>query len=200
MKLKLLFSAFCLLIVTTFTYSQKLKLGVTASPTVSFVASDNDDVKADGSKIGLVYGLMADYRFSENEQYNFFTGFVVHHTAAKFVSATDYYDVSATLLEIPAAFKLQTNSVNQKIYYGQFGFNLGVPISSKVNEGPDENVEFKGLYAAINFGAGVQFELSDNGVSLNFGLYYNNGFTNVFEIEGEKFRLKHLGLRVGAYF
>lgn len=200
MKNQLLITLLFCVVLAGAMEAQQLRLGVTASPTFSFVASDNDDVEADGSKIGINYGLVADYQFSSNDRYNLSTGFTVHHTGAKFVSATEYYDVAATLLEIPAVFKLQTNLVNQRSFYGQFGFNFGIPISSKVKEGTDTNVSFKGLKTAINMGLGVQFDLSENGVVLNTGLYFDNGFTNVFEIEGEKFRLKHLGLRLGVYF
>ena len=181
-------------------FGQRLELGVTVSPTFSFVASDNDDVEADGSKIGIVYGLMADYQFSQNERYKLFTGFNIHHTGAKFASDTENYEVAATLLEIPAVFKLETNIVDQRSFYGQFGFNFGIPLSSKVKEGIDTNVQFKGLLVAVKIGGGVQFELAENGIALNTGIYFDNGFTNLFEIEGEKFRLKHLGLRLGVYF
>ena len=193
--LALLFVCFALL-----GFSQNFKLGVTASPTIGFVSSDNDDVEADGSQIGILYGLMADYRFSSNERYHISTGFVIHHTGGEFASATERYEVAASLIEVPFMFKLVSDEVNLKSFYGQFGVNMGVPVSSKVQSGTDENVEFKGLLAAINIGVGMHYELVDNGVTLNAGLFYDNGFTNVFEIEGEKFRLKHLGLRIGVYF
>ncbi len=192
------------LVLTIFTIAslqaQDFKLGVTATPTISFVASDNNDVESDGNSIGLVYGLMADYNISQNERYSLFTGFNIHHTSAKFISRSDAYKVAATFIQVPAVFKLHTNPVNLKSFYAQFGFNLGLPISNKVKEGPEEQVNVAGLLLAINMGAGMHYELTKNGVTLNLGIYFNNGFTNVYEIEGEDFRLKHLGFRLGAYF
>jgi hypothetical protein len=180
--------------------AQKLKLGVTSSPTISFVASDNNDVEGDGSAVGILYGLMADYQFSDNERYTLFTGFNIHHTAALFISRTAKYKVLTSLVEVPAIFKLQSNLVNQKNFYGQFGLNFGLPISSKVKKGPDEDARAKGAQLAINIGTGMHFELDEKGVSINVGVFFNNGFTNVLEVEGEKFRLKHLGFRFGIYF
>ena len=75
-----------------------------------------------------------------------------------------------------------------------------MPISNKVKEGTEANVDVGGLLLAINIGAGTHIELQDDGVALNLGVFFDNGFTNVFEIEGEKFRIKHLGFRAGIYF
>ncbi len=189
------------LIIISFTsFAQKLKLGVTISPTFSFVASDNDDVIANGSAIGILYGLMADYQFSDNERYALFTGLNIHHTAAKFKSLNSTYKVAASIVEVPAIFKLNSNSVNSKNYYGQFGFNFGIPISDKVKEGFDEMAEVTGVLLTVNIGGGLHFDLADDGVQLNVGIYFDNGFTTLFKVEGEKFRLKHLGLRAGLYF
>ncbi len=181
-------------------FGQKLKLGVTISPTMSFVSSDNEDVSADGSGIGLLYGLMADYQFSDNERYALFTGFNVHHTSGKFKSATNTYSVAASIIEIPAIFKLSSDFVNSKNFYGQFGLNFGLPISDKVKEGPDDLAEVTGILLAVNIGAGMHFDLSQNGARINAGIFFDNGFTNVYKVEGEKFRLKHLGFRAGVYF
>jgi len=183
-----------------FAVAQKLKLGVTVTPTASILSTSDELVQSDGGSLGIVYGLMADYQFSENERYALFTGFTVHHTAGKFKSALEQYKVAVTILEIPAIFKLNTNQVNLKSYYGQFGFNFGVPISHKTKEGPEDNVNVVGVLAAINIGAGMHYELVENGVMLNLGLYFDNGFTSIYKIEGQQFRLKHIGLRAGVYF
>lgn len=180
--------------------AQELTLGVTVTPTLSFTASDNQDVESDGSKLGILYGLMADFQFSDNENYSVFTGFNIHHTGAKFISRDASYNVAATFIQFPAIFKLQTNVVNNRNFYGQFGFNLGLPISNKVKEGLEANVDVGGIFLAVNIGAGTHIELQDDGVALNLGIFFDNGFTNIFEIEGEKFRIKHLGFRAGIYF
>ena len=194
----------CLIVLTMLSASwcsaQKLKLGVTASPTFSFVASDNEDVSSDGNSIGILYGLMADYQFSDNEKYALFTGFNIHHTNGKFSSATENYSVAVSLIEIPAIFKLSTDQVNLINYYGQFGLNFGLPISNKVKEGIESQVDVTGILLAVNIGAGLHYELVENGVKLNLGIFFDNGFTNIYKIEGEKFRLKHLGIRAGVYF
>ena len=191
---------FLMCLISTYGFGQKLKLGVTASPTISFVASDNNNVEGDGSVAGIIYGLMADYKFSDNERYSFFTGFNIHHSGARFISRTAKYKLLATFVEVPAIFKLQSNVVNEKNFYGQFGLNFGLPISSKVRKGPDLNAKARGFQIAVNIGAGMQFNLDENGVNLNVGIFLNNGFTDVVKVEGEKFRIKHLGFRLGLYF
>lgn len=180
--------------------AQELKLGITVTPTFSFVASDNNTVSGNNGDIGILYGLMADYQIGEQERYALFTGLTVHHTSASFEGQSGDYKIATSILEIPAAFKLSSNYVDNSKFYGQFGLNLGIPVSDKVKEGPEENIDVRGLLAAINMGLGWQYDFSEDGVVLNIGAYFNNGFTNVIEVEGQKFRLKHLGLRAGLYF
>lgn len=180
--------------------AQEVKLGITVTPTFSFSASDNNTVSSSNGDIGILYGLMADYIFGDSDRYAIFTGLTVHHTAASFKGQSGDYKIATSILEIPASFKLSSNYVDNSRFYGQFGMNLGIPVSDKVKEGPEDNIDVRGVLAAINMGLGWQYDFSTDGVVLNLGVYFNNGFTNVIEVEGQKFRLKHLGLRAGLYF
>ena len=179
---------------------QELKLGITFTPTIGFGATDNEDVENDGTNLGLVYGIVADYIFNDNNRYAVQTGLNIHHTAGKFSGEQGDYKATLSMIEIPALFKLSTDWVDERNYFGQFGFRFGLPVSDKVKDGDSSMISTKGLYMALTFGLGAQLELSDNGVVLSGGLYYDNGFTSMFEVEGEKFRLKHIGVQTSVYF
>jgi len=109
-------SLYLLLLFPMISFTQNVRFGFTASPTMGFNSIDpSNNIIADGfqfeeesdSKFGLQYGIMADFDINSEERYFFNTGLVMHHTGFKFSSIggitamTNEYDVSAQYIEIP---------------------------------------------------------------------------------------------------
>ena len=83
-------AALSVLFVLFFTYgfsqdtpkTKMFKLGLKVVPTFSWIKSNTKDVVKTGSRIGLSYGLIGDFYFTEN--YGFSTGIDVSYNGGKF--------------------------------------------------------------------------------------------------------------------
>jgi hypothetical protein len=67
----------CLVAFFSFTYqlsAQAFKFGIQASPVVSWMHSNNKQVSTTGANLGIDFGLIGEYYFSENENYAFTMG------------------------------------------------------------------------------------------------------------------------------
>jgi hypothetical protein len=123
---------------------QKLRIGVYAAPTLSFMrpSAAKDGAKTQengGNKIGFTYGLMADYNFTDN--YAIATGLQVNSTGGKINTANpaavngevlkSSFDYTLQFLEIPLAIKLKTDRMGKVTLFGQAGLAMGFNISKK---------------------------------------------------------------------
>lgn len=131
---------------------KNVRLGFYIAPTSSWMRptankddEGNFDVASNGSKIGFMYGLMADFYFAEN--YAIATGLQVDHNGGKILAtrvqgtvnpAVDHvqkadFEYSFQYLEIPLNVKLRTyelGSAGLRIF-GQAGLSLGFNIGKK---------------------------------------------------------------------
>lgn len=131
-------------------------------------------------------------------------------------------DVKLQYVELPLTVKLMTNEIGYMRYYGQIGFGSafniraksdqvvakidgiradGQPIVTQWEELSDENLQddimlFK---ASLVVGAGMEYNFSGN-TSLLVGITYNNGFTNILDIEGAKAKAHYIELTTGVFF
>lgn len=131
-------------------------------------------------------------------------------------------DVKLQYIEVPLTIKMMTNEIGYMRYYGQIGFgnafNIrakadqvvaqvdgtradGQPIVTVFNEDKNEDIQSDiMLYkASLVVGAGMEYNFSGN-TSLLVGITYNNGFTNILDIEGAKAKAHYLELTMGVFF
>ncbi len=130
-------------------------------------------------------------------------------------------DVKLQYIELPVTIKMMTNEIGYIRYYGQIGFGNGFNIRAKSDQVvPTVNGSFNGepivtefvenknediqsdimLYkASLIVGAGMEYNFSGN-TSLLVGITYNNGFTNILDIEGAKAKAHYLELTTGIFF
>ncbi len=190
----------------------RIRFGAYVAPDISWMkpttATDDEkayDVKSDGSKVGFIYGLMADYFFAEN--YGIVTGLQINSTGGKITAtARDQskakdkvtkatFDYRLQYLEVPLALKLRTDDVSGFRFFGQLGVTAGFNISKKADYtvdyfGSDSTAKTVsdtkaklqggfGLIAPIlfqmNIGAGMEYPFS-NKLTAYIGLFFNNGF------------------------
>jgi opacity protein-like surface antigen len=186
---------------------QKLHFGLKLAPVLSWTNIEVDGFEDDGSSVGFVYGLMTDFRFTDN--YSFSTGLELSQRKGN--SKTDIYSVKTNLqyIDIPVSLKLNTNQIGYMKYFGKFGFIPGFNVKASqdidyVNpDTPDENDKKIGsdiniFNVGLIVGAGAEYNISGD-TSIMVELLYNNGFIDVFKDDGQ-LKTSYFALNLGVYF
>ena len=132
--------------------------------------------------------------------------------------------VALQYIELPLTIKLMTNEIGYMRYFAVVGagnaFNVkakGDKVEPKVIANrPDEDktpvvekfeeLEKEGMQddialykASLIVGAGAEYNFSGS-TSLMFGVTYNNGFTNILDIDGMKAKAHYVELSLGVFF
>lgn len=128
------------------TQYERLRFGLQFSPNFSWTSPQNRFVNAESAGFGFSYGLMAEYKLTEN--YMFHSGLGITQLS-HFVSLDSntyrntglpggqqkIYDVNysyrAQYLEIPLAIKMRTNQMGAIRFYGIFGVEAGFLLQAK---------------------------------------------------------------------
>lgn len=184
---------------------QRVRFGFTASPIFSWLQPDGQYLENEGTRLGLQYGIIADFTIDENNKYAFSSGIMVDNIGGSVrdnhfhdgdTLITEFGDVKTTYklqyLNIPLTLKLKTNEIGYLTYFGQFGLDLGFNIKARrdvegnfgrasINE---ENIDIISdivpVRAALRVQAGGEYNISGS-TSLMVGLAWNNGLTNVLD-------------------
>ncbi|NVN96338.1 MAG: PorT family protein [Bacteroidetes bacterium] len=197
------------LVVTTLTnniYAQKkpksnFQLGVKISPNISWLNSNSQDMKSDGTLPKFSWGFIADFQFAE--KYFFSTGFNINSTGGKIIhtdsisalgSGSLHRSINVRYVEFPFSIKMKTRQFGYLTYFGQIGLGLGMRLSAnsdddfypKNSSTATSNNDIK-IEDQINFfrlsmilAAGVEYNLGGS-TSLFGALTFNNGFSNIFD-------------------
>lgn len=187
---------------------KRLRFGVYVAPTLNWMrpsaAKDgNQTQKSGGNKIGVTYGLMADYNFTDN--YAIATGLQVNSTGGIMTTENAKAGIDSALksninytlqfLEIPVALKLKTDKIGDFTFFGQAGLTVAINISKKytydilekTSTGDttykiDQNEKISGNVGNIipvmfqmNIGIGAQYTISRK-LDAYCGIFFNNGF------------------------
>tara|TARA_Y100000782_G_C10186742_1_gene267074 strand:+ start:5705 stop:6475 length:771 start_codon:yes stop_codon:yes gene_type:complete len=187
--------------------SRSLRLGLSFSPQINWMPPDNTNWDSDGARVGMNYGILADFVLVGNDNYMFSTGFTLSHTGGKlsYPTAYEFFDTASIYtgadaeatyklryIDIPLAIKLRTNEIGYLHYYGLFGVTTGFNISAKrdikyqFNGGEysrdDEDIsdDVNLFRASLLIGGGIEYKISGN-TYLIVGLSYQNGFTNILK-------------------
>ncbi len=188
-----------------------LRLGLKASPNLGWLRPETKDFENDGVKMGFSYGLISDFRISDN--YYVSSGlFITHWSGRLNMPATEEIDeiddddiadftqsrlYKLQYLEIPLTLKLLTNEIGYITYFGQFGVSVAANIDADgedtyVAEGetdividdPDIKSDITFMRAALVIGGGLEYSLAEN-ASIVIGAEYNNGFSNLIKSKPE---------------
>ncbi len=224
---KLIWFLFCLLCLPLeqATAQSKVNIGTYIGPSLGWVRTDTRGVRADGSVVGMDWGLMIDYLF--NDRYIFQTGINVSHRGGDLVytegvtfrtTPTEAYGPNSTVtyntqwIEVPAQMRLRITKGTGKVYpFVQFGFNTGFRVGGRASvSGPRSlsrervNRDLNAFSFGLVAGGGLEYELNDTN-RLLFALLFHNGFTdniNRHELPTnmERVAQNYLTLRVGFFF
>jgi opacity protein-like surface antigen len=131
-------------------------------------------------------------------------------------------DVKLGYVEIPLTMKLMTNEIGYMRYFGQIGFGAAFNIRAKgdydqfatdstgfvtgFTRVEDEDLKdiIQPFKASLIVGAGMEYNFSGS-TTLQAGVTYNNGFTNVLkkvEVDGKKAKLlqDYIELNLAVFF
>lgn len=187
---------------------RRLRFGAYVAPTLSWMkptaTKDGDRTQqSGGKKVGLTYGLLADYYFADN--YALATGLQINSTggiiqttnpkAANGEVLKSNVDYSLQFLEIPVALKLKTDRMGKFSFFGQAGLTMAINISKKATYEvvqkratadtvfkADAKEKLKGSVGNIipvlfqmNIGVGTQYAIGPK-LDAYIGIFFNNGF------------------------
>lgn len=200
-----------------------LHFGLKAAPSLAWLRTDSKGLQSNGSKFGFTYGLITEFKFSDN--YSFATGIDVTYRGGKTRTTeesllnTIVSDKSITLqyVEIPITLKLKTNEIGYLTYYLQAGLAPGINIRARNDVKSSTQVKTTGVvttYESTNddisssintlnlsmiIGGGVEYTLSGSTVMLA-GIQFNNGFLDVDDHTDYKVNSNYLALTIGILF
>lgn len=200
-----------------------LHFGLKAAPSLAWLRTDSKGLQSNGSKFGFTYGLITEFKFSDN--YSFATGIDVTYRGGKTRTTeesllnTIVSDKSITLqyVEIPITLKLKTNEIGYLTYYLQAGLAPGINIRARNDVKSSTQVKTTGVvttYESTNddisssintlnlsmiIGGGVEYTLSGSTVLLA-GIQFNNGFLDVDDHTDYKVNSNYLALTIGILF
>ena len=181
--------------------TKKVKLGLTASPSFTWLTPDNKGYENNGLRMGFKYGLTGDFSIFQSNNYFLYTGFTINSMGGK-LSNPDVISIDTILtatkeestyklryIDVPLAIKLKTNEIGYLTYYGVFGSEIGFNIRAKKdyknshNQSEDdvdikEDVNF--MKASLLIGGGVEYNISGN-TMIVAGLTFSNGLTNILK-------------------
>jgi len=191
----------------------RLRFGAFVAPTISWMkptASTDDDnkfnVESGGTRVGFIYGLMADYNFAPN--YGIVTGIQINQTGGRIIATNraqtglvnDVLKADFTYrlqyVEIPLALKLRTDNISGFRFFGQLGASVGFNIGKKTDytvtsiggqgtaayDTSGSKIKLTGDLGHI---APLMFQMNvgagleypfNNRLTAYFGLFFNNGF------------------------
>ena len=214
---KALISMLIIMVFSANSFSQAYKsykpirLGLKASPNIGWISPETPNYSSDGLRVGLSYGLIADFAIAAN--YYVGSGIQIsHHGGEVSIPGENYnYEDSDNsndeivrvdrlyqlqYLDIPLTLKLLTNEIGYITYFGQFGVGLGANLSAKGEDilitettehtisDPDIKSDISFIRASLIIGLGLEYSLAEN-ASILFGVEYNNGFTNLIKSKPE---------------
>ncbi|MFB6317834.1 porin family protein [Saccharicrinis sp. FJH54] len=196
---------------------KKLKLGLVASPQVSWLKSDYSKVLNEGAVPGMSYGLMADFFFDRN--YAISVSVLRSHTGGKLRYTTgtnpqmnidhNYVTIqdgeliryNLTYIELPVGLKLKTKLFRRLGYYGQLG--LTPMINTKAYTGDDLALinEIQIGDIGFHFGGGIEYSLGGD-TYLHAAIFYTNGLIDITTNDdiSDKTNLNSVNLRLGINF
>lgn len=144
MKQVFILTVFVFTALHSLALNEKLRLGIVASPGITWAKPMGKDLLKGNPRFGVDFGLNVEYWFAKN--YGFVSGIMGGYEGIN-VKGRDYFennmfgtkirDVNEryifNYLALPVQFKLKTNPIKEGKFniWGQVGFNLNVTASAR---------------------------------------------------------------------
>lgn len=175
-----------------------VRLGLKASPIVSWIRPETRGYLNDGVRIGYSYGFISDFRLGEF--YALSTGFNISFLRG----ALEYEALYGTsqspqwlnrsyfmqYVEVPITIKMHTQEIGFITYFGKIGFGTGLRLRARARdfysvervtiEVDDIAADTRLLRGSLIIGGGIKYSLGGT-TAILAGLTFNNGFTNILK-------------------
>lgn len=194
-----------------------VRIGLSATPLVSWHRPDNAAINNDGAQMGFQYGLLVDLALNESGRYALATGALVTMAGGKLEDTRSLvFNINDNnrlqYVEVPVMFRLTATELNYYRFYGIIGMVPGVNIRARGDRSYDPvqilipaevnrkigNANL--LNVGLEVGGGVQYDLAEH-LTLSAGLVYRNGFVNIYDDgDDDKITLNHVALNVAVFF
>ena len=212
---------FFLAVNTLTAFSQStIRLGAHIDPIVTWFSPRTSNIERDGARLGYNGGLIVETYFKPN--YAFVSGLSLTslggnlmYTDSASLSTSSGNNViipnnttvayNLTYLSIPVALKLKSNEIGYITYYAQMGFTPQFNIGSRATSTDDllnkDNVskEINLFNLSYFFGGGIEYNIGGQ-TSLITGIFFNNGFIDVFSSSHHKAVVNFFNFRIGMMF
>ncbi len=193
------------------------RFGLSATPLVSWYKIDNPAIVNEGVRMGFQYGLLTDILLEETGRYAFSSGVLVTMNGGQLTDNRDtgfsVNDVNRLqYLEIPVTMKLTATELNYFKFFGQIGVVPGFNIRARGDRSFDPTLinnpdvlnrkvnEINIFNIGLQVGGGIDYELAES-LSLSGGIYYRNGFVNLYDDgDKDKITLNQLALVIALFF
>ena len=186
MRKKIFFTTVLAIVLTLSLHAQqgpKFRIGLTASPALSWFSPETRNYLSEGPVLGISYGLIGEYHLGDH--YAISTNFLISNFGGKlrYIVLEPGYGVvdrereyRLRYFEVPVTFKLQSSEIG---YFNlkATGFDSFTQNQTGITLERDIKGEIPLVRLAFVVGAGAEYALGQR-IRLVGGLMYSNGFTN----------------------
>ena len=205
---------------------QSMSIGLHFDPLISWFGTDISEVKNDGARPGINFGLSFNKSFTPN--YSFSTGVNLVSSAGRLtcsdttrlepyspgdgqitVPPKDAVLYKIQYVEIPLGLKLKTNEIGYITFFSDVGIDPKVMVGGKLAvpaldiEGEKAMAELKMFNLSYHIIAGIEYGLGGN-TAVVLGLGFHNNFLDVTKDNGDqpedKVTHKMVSVRLGINF
>lgn len=200
---------------------RRVRLGFRLDPTISLLVPQEAGVDRNSGRLGISFGVMADFLLNESGHYAIATGLQITTAGSKlkydagkgldgYKANPAEYNIKTTYIEIPFALKLKAEAAPGMNLFGQFGTYASFPVRGRTNV-----VSMNNTYEKINIlrdiqpvnmgllvGIGVEYPLGESLTGL-VGLDYRNGFIDVTrnaKWDDGRVNMNMIALKLGLFF
>lgn len=206
---RIMFVPFLFLVLSiTGRAQQKISIGLHFDPVISWFGTDIKEVKNDGARPGINFGLSFNKSFSQN--YAFSTGINLVNASGRLICSDttllepfNLADNQITVppgdavlykiqyVEIPLGLKLKTNEIGYLSFFSDVGIDPKVIVGGKMEipaldiEGEKASAELKLFNLSYHITAGIEYGLGGNTAAV-LGLGFQNNFLDITKDNGDQ--------------
>ncbi|MBN1158808.1 MAG: PorT family protein [Bacteroidales bacterium] len=218
---RILLLLFLMPVISGLFAQQTIRLGIHIDPAITWLTPKNKNLDRDGMRLGIGGGLLVEYYFDKNYaiasgiSFSLLGGNLIYQDSVAILTGKEGDPVSLTpgtsvaynlsYFTIPVSLKMKTNEIGYFTYFAQFGFLPQFNTGSKANSvGKRLEKDFVGkeinlIKLSYFIGAGIEYSLGGHS-SLLFGLFWDNGFTDVLSNNDYKAVNNYIKVRAGVMF
>lgn len=200
------------------TFAQKIQGGLKGLSNINWIKSNESTFTNDGLRLGLGWGVFADYKLTKNYFLSASLDFLYSgiNIQAQNSAYTQHIKYDLNYVSLPITIKMKTNEIGHMKYFGQFGIDPGVNLKARADietitsqstvivENQNVKSDIFPLRLALVVGLGTEYNIVGS-TSLVGSITFNNGFVSVLKNNSsttinEQANAHFVALNVGIIF